>query len=67
MKANLALFVADFAAALGLADWNLEPNPDANGGRVMVIDGDLVAGDHGRAETGDKKRHKRIGRHFDQA
>ncbi len=34
---------ADFAAALGLADWDLEPNPDANGGRVMVIEGDLAA------------------------
>lgn len=43
MKANLALFVADFAAALGLADWDLEPNPDANGGRVMVVEGDLAA------------------------
>lgn len=41
MKANLALFVADFAKALDLQDWDLEPNPDANGGRVMVVEGDL--------------------------
>jgi hypothetical protein len=41
MKANLALFVADFADALGLEDWDLEPNPDANGGRVLIVEGDL--------------------------
>jgi hypothetical protein len=43
MKANLALFVADFAAALGLVNWDMEPNPDANGGRVIVIEGDLTS------------------------
>jgi hypothetical protein len=43
MKANLALFVADFATSLGLTDWDLEPNPDANGGRVVVMEGDLTA------------------------
>jgi hypothetical protein len=37
MKANLALFVADFAVALELAGWDLVPNPDANDGRVVVI------------------------------
>lgn len=42
MKANLAFFVADFAVALRLTEWDLEPNPDANGGRVIVIEGDLV-------------------------
>lgn len=42
MKANLALFVADFAGALGLQDWDLEPNPDANGGRVLIVEGDLA-------------------------
>jgi len=42
MKANLALFVADFADALGLEDWDLEPNPDANGGRVLIVEGDLA-------------------------
>jgi hypothetical protein len=42
MKANLALFVADFAKTLGLVDWDLEPNPDANGGRVLVVEGDLA-------------------------
>ena len=41
MKANLALFVSDFAAALDLQNWDLEPNPDANGGRVLVFEGDL--------------------------
>jgi hypothetical protein len=42
MKANLALFVADYADALGLQDWDLEPNPDANGGRVLIVEGDLA-------------------------
>jgi hypothetical protein len=42
MKANLALFVADYADTLGLQDWDLEPNPDANGGRVLIVEGDLA-------------------------
>jgi hypothetical protein len=42
MKANLALFVADYAEALGLRDWDLEPNPEANGGRVLIVEGDLA-------------------------
>lgn len=42
MKANLALFVADCAETLGLQNWDLEPNPDANGGRVIIVEGDLV-------------------------
>jgi GTPase SAR1 family protein len=43
MKANLALFVADYATALGLHRWDVEPNPDANGGRVLVVEGDLAS------------------------
>lgn len=42
MKANLAHFVADCADALGLQNWDLEPNPDANGGRVMIVEGNLA-------------------------
>jgi hypothetical protein len=42
MKANLALFVSEFAAALHLQEWDLEPNPDANGGRVFIVEGDLA-------------------------
>lgn len=42
MKANLALFVSDLGNSLGLVDWDLEPNPDANGGRVLIVEGDLV-------------------------
>ena len=42
MKANLALFVADCASALGLEDWDLEPNPDANGGRVIIVEGKMA-------------------------
>jgi hypothetical protein len=42
MKANLARFVAEYASALGLQNWDLEPNPDANGGRVLIVEGDLA-------------------------
>jgi hypothetical protein len=42
MKANLAVFVDDYASALGLPDFDLEPNPDANGGMVLIIEGDLA-------------------------
>ena len=42
MKANLAYFVTDFVIALGLQDWELEPNPDATGGRVLVVEGALA-------------------------
>ena len=42
MKANLAHFVADCADYLGLQNWDLEPNPEANGGRVIIIEGDLA-------------------------
>ena len=41
MKANLAYFVTDFVTALGLQDWDLEPNPDATGGRVLDCRGRL--------------------------
>lgn len=41
MKANLAHFVSDFAQAVSLTDWDIEPNPDANGGRVIILEGDL--------------------------
>ncbi|QBM74847.1 NERD domain-containing protein [Sphingomonas sp. AAP5] len=43
MKANLAVFVADLALTLGLNDWDLDPNPEAAGGRVIVVEGDLAA------------------------
>lgn len=42
MKANLALFVSDLAKELGIENWDLEPNPDANGGRVIVVEGKLT-------------------------
>jgi hypothetical protein len=45
MKANLALFVSDMASGLSLDDWDLEPNVEAAGGRVIIVEGDLVA-DH---------------------
>lgn len=43
MKANLAAFVSDMAANLGLDDWDLEPNIEAPGGRVIVLEGDLAS------------------------
>lgn len=43
MKANLTHFVNDFAKALDLHDWDLEPNLDANGGRVLIVEGDLAS------------------------
>jgi hypothetical protein len=43
MKANVASFVADVAMRLGLEDWDLEPNADAGGGRVIIYDGALAA------------------------
>ncbi|MEQ8387637.1 MAG: AAA family ATPase [Alphaproteobacteria bacterium] len=42
MKANLAHFVADCADTLGLQNWDLEPNPEANGGRVLIVEGNLA-------------------------
>lgn len=45
MKANSALFVSDMARDLSLADWDLEPNIEAVGGRVIIVEGDLAA-DH---------------------
>lgn len=42
MKANLAHFVADCAESLNLQNWDLEPNPDANGGRVLIVEGDMA-------------------------
>jgi hypothetical protein len=43
MKANLAIFASDLANELQLADWDLEANSDANGGRVIIYEGDLVS------------------------
>jgi hypothetical protein len=42
MKANLAFFVANCAEAFKLQNWDLEPNPDANGGRVLIVEGDMT-------------------------
>ncbi len=42
MKANVASFVADVAERLGLDDWDLEPNMDAGGGRIIIYEGDLA-------------------------
>jgi hypothetical protein len=43
MKANLAAFVGDVADYLGLGSWDLEPNAEASGGRVIVVEGDLAS------------------------
>lgn len=46
MKANLAAFVRDLASGLGIDGWDLEPNLEATGGRVVVIEGDLASEPH---------------------
>jgi hypothetical protein len=43
MKAGLARFVNHLASALGLGQWNILPNLDAPGGRVIIIEGDYFA------------------------
>ncbi|MBA4226227.1 MAG: RNA helicase [Hyphomonas sp.] len=42
MKANLTAFVSDLAAELELNGWELEPNLEANGGRVLIVEGDIA-------------------------
>lgn len=41
MKSNLACFVSGCADEFGLIDWDLEPNNEANGGRVLIVKGDM--------------------------
>jgi hypothetical protein len=43
MKANLAAFVSDMAECLGLENWDIEPNTEASGGRVIIVEGDLAS------------------------
>jgi len=43
MKANLASFANMFAAELRLPSWNIERNPEAGGGQVIVVEGDYRA------------------------
>jgi len=40
MKANLASFANMFAVELGLPSWKIERNPEAGGGKVIVVEGD---------------------------
>lgn len=42
MKANLAHFTLDIAQQLNLEDWQVEPNTEAGGGRVIIVEGDLL-------------------------
>lgn len=43
MKENLARFINDFSVAIGLEQWDVEPNSDARGGKIIVIEGDLAS------------------------
>ena len=44
MKSNLAYFMADVAwECFGLDNWDVDPNDDATGGRVIVYEGDLIS------------------------
>jgi len=42
MKSNLARFANFMADQLGLSDWIVEPNEEARGGRVVVVEGDFL-------------------------
>lgn len=44
MKANLARFANRFAAELGLEGWEVQPNTEAGGGRVVIAVGDYFSG-----------------------
>lgn len=50
MKRNLASFANALAGALGLTGWHVRPCEEANGGRVIVVEGDYfgAAGLHAR-------------------
>jgi len=41
MKANLAKFIIDFEKYFNVDDDTIQPNDDATGGRVIIIEGDL--------------------------
>jgi hypothetical protein len=43
MKANLAHFANQFAAALGLPGWSVDANAQAPGGRVLIVEGDYFS------------------------
>ena len=40
LKSNLAIFANAMARELNLAEWQVEPNPEVRGGRVMIVEGD---------------------------
>lgn len=42
MKTNLTTFVSELANEFALRDWELEPNPEAPGGRVIIVEGDMA-------------------------
>lgn len=43
LKAGLFEFVTQFADRLGVRDWEVAPNTDAPGGRVIVLEGDYAS------------------------
>jgi hypothetical protein len=43
MKVALARFTNELAGELGLGGWHVEENPEATGGRVIIVDGDYFA------------------------
>jgi len=44
MKSNLVTFVNNIAQELDLAEWELEDNKDATGGKIKIYEGDLRKG-----------------------
>lgn len=43
MKANIAAVIGDIAQKLSIENWDLNPNLEATGGRIIVVEGDLSA------------------------
>jgi hypothetical protein len=44
LKASLAETIGDLALQLGVRGWNIEPIPEAYGGKVHVVYGDMLTG-----------------------
>jgi hypothetical protein len=42
MKENLTKFVSELANSFGVNEWDLEPNIEASGGRVVIYEGDMT-------------------------
>ena len=41
MKKNLAVFVSELAQSFNLDEWDLQPNDESSGGRVVILEGNM--------------------------